>query len=258
MNDSSSSRIALLVELHRPLEEHWKASGTVDLDPKGSDHIYKHHVTRLKEIYTNHKLDTSIGGSAPPQAMFTTPVTMLYGNNGLMTKNIESTHPIRESKWNNRIILNENLSHTDDPEKKENDRPMSANRDRPMSANRDRPVSANRDRPMSANRDRPMSANRDRFTNTTKDISSNNRIRNNFRKGKSKSNLEKELQDERNRRFRCVNDDVATEDLIMVGLYRFNPQQLEIFNQFTAMLSSFDEYDMVRFVLYFPFFSYKI
>ena len=48
------------------------------LDAKASDYIYKHHITRLEDIYVNHKTEYK----NPPQLLFMSPVSQLYGVNG--------------------------------------------------------------------------------------------------------------------------------------------------------------------------------
>ena len=41
-------------------------------------------------------------------------------------------------------------------------------------------------------------------------------------------------------------DGISEHDLIANGLYAFTPQQLTIYNKFTAMIAEFDNTDMVR------------
>ena len=54
-------RIDFLADLHRPLEEHWKEKAGVYLDPKGSDYMYKHHISHLHSIYTKEMIPEEIG-----------------------------------------------------------------------------------------------------------------------------------------------------------------------------------------------------
>jgi len=93
--------IDLLEDLHRPLEgeslyilfnfrvyinieldfflEHWSVNAKFGvLDAKNSDYMYKLHVTRLEDIYMNHKLEYP----SPPAMLFRSPVSQLYGVNG--------------------------------------------------------------------------------------------------------------------------------------------------------------------------------
>lgn len=93
-------QIALLKELHRPLEgfeayycksfpnfyrfylllEHWghlKFKG-LPLDPVGSDKLFKHHIARLQDIYVNRKFVVP----KPPHIQSLSPVTHLYGPRG--------------------------------------------------------------------------------------------------------------------------------------------------------------------------------
>ena len=80
--EEERARIALLSSLHRPLEEHWASTPKLGLDAKGSDYTYKHHITRLEEIYTSRKLDPTINVEAPLGTINISPVTQLYGIKG--------------------------------------------------------------------------------------------------------------------------------------------------------------------------------
>lgn len=95
--DYQRERINLLTELHRPLEEHWKNDPY--LDAKGSDHLYKHHVSRLREIYTSHQLDPTINIKPPDDLINVIPVTQLYGTRGILTPKIYKTFKSREDRW---------------------------------------------------------------------------------------------------------------------------------------------------------------
>jgi len=101
--DVMRQRINLLTELHRPLEEHWKNGAY--LDAKGSDHLYKHHISRLREIYTSHQLDPSISTKPPDDIANVIPVTQLYGTKGILTGKIEKTFKIREDRWDWRFAM---------------------------------------------------------------------------------------------------------------------------------------------------------
>ena len=46
------------------------------------------------------------------------------------------------------------------------------------------------------------------------------------------------------RRSRCNKKDITDRDLIIIGQYRFNEEQLNIYNKFTEMLTEFDEFDI--------------
>ena len=48
------------------------------LDAKSSEYIYKHHITRLEDIYTNHKTHNQ----NVPGLLYMSPVSQLYGMNG--------------------------------------------------------------------------------------------------------------------------------------------------------------------------------
>jgi hypothetical protein len=44
----------------------------------------------------------------------------------------------------------------------------------------------------------------------------------------------------------CYDPTIAPEDLVMLGLYRLDERQQEIYRNFVEMLGGFDEYDRVR------------
>ena len=77
------ARVALLQELHRPLEEHWASSTNKGLSAMGSDYIYKHHITRLEGIYN---ADEAIGidNATPKGPANVSPMAQLYGNTGML------------------------------------------------------------------------------------------------------------------------------------------------------------------------------
>lgn len=47
------------------------------------------------------------------------------------------------------------------------------------------------------------------------------------------------------------NPQISDTDLIMFGLYKLNPHQEEIYNQFVQMISEFSNFDMVNILLVF-------
>jgi hypothetical protein len=66
--------------------EHWSVHTKAPLDAKSSEYIYKHHITRLEDIYSNRK--TVYPPS--PGLLYMSPVSQLYGFNGkLMVKENE-------------------------------------------------------------------------------------------------------------------------------------------------------------------------
>jgi hypothetical protein len=74
-----NERITLLTDLNRPLEEHWSLKTKFGLDAKESDYIYKHHVSRLENVYAHHHFQVK----SPPKMHTMSPVSQLYGIKGL-------------------------------------------------------------------------------------------------------------------------------------------------------------------------------
>lgn len=235
---ATDSRIKLLTDLHHPLEDHWKNAR--DCDAKGSDHLYKHHVTRLRDVYV-----TTPPKPSPPKEMANPPViTQLYGVTGLKTKKLSNKNLLlkRESKWNDRVIVNDHDKDADKP------------RHITMS-----PSPSTLRRSMSPNPSRPSTAN-GRMMQTTQSLNNLEISRYNSdsdseigkKPKKSKKMLEKErilaekaaVEEEKQRRNKCSKKGMATEDVIIVGLYRMTDEQQEIYNKFAKMMLQFDEFDV--------------
>lgn len=80
------------------------------------------------------------------------------------------------------------------------------------------------------------------------------------RHDKRKMDTESDSADNRNTRSKCFDPHVSKEDLLMMGLYRLNDEQEDIYRRFVDMVSTFDEFDRVRLNLYrqiFGFLAFK-
>jgi len=229
------ARIALLTELHRPLEDHWRNSK--ECDAQGSDHLYKHHVTRLKDIYTNHEFKVG----SPKEMANMSPMTQLFGISGLLGDMTLQKKSQRESGWKTPFITAE--EYMDDKKYTPNSirrpihesptgRSMSPdgwNQQVTRGRERVRPSSArSHGRPDSASSNRPRSASRP--TSASRPISASR---------SNKVSLEKT-----NQRYSCNKRNMPAEDITIIGLYKLDDRQLEIYKQFTEMLSTFDDFDM--------------
>ena len=102
-------RIKLLSDLHRPLEEHWAGNSKKKgkgLDAIGSDYTYKHHITRLEEIYMTPAYHPSLGFGEDKLAdkNIISPQAQLYGVQGLLAPHLqhgyEEWKEKRETGWN--------------------------------------------------------------------------------------------------------------------------------------------------------------
>jgi len=74
---ADQARVALLQDLHRPLEEHWASTKQSGLSAMGSDYIYKHHITRLEGIY-NAEEPIGVDNSTPMGPANVSPMSQLY------------------------------------------------------------------------------------------------------------------------------------------------------------------------------------
>lgn len=81
------------------------------------------------------------------------------------------------------------------------------------------------------------------------------RLRNTHSAGASrhdKRKMDTQAQGEpadRNSRSKCFDPNVSKEDLLMMGLYRLNEDQEDIYRRFVDMISTFDDFDRVRLAL---------
>ena len=67
------------------MSEHWSVKSKFGLDAKGSDYIFKQHITRLEDIYVNRTME--IG---PPISQINmSPVSQLYGTSGEIDNNLD-------------------------------------------------------------------------------------------------------------------------------------------------------------------------
>lgn len=53
------------------------------------------------------------------------------------------------------------------------------------------------------------------------------------------------IQPEMHIKKRALNSNLSTQELIMLGMYKFNEEQEEIYNKFVKMLTEFDVHDQV-------------
>lgn len=93
----TKEKIAALEEVNRPLDIHWNVKAKFGLNARESDTRYKHHISNLEEIYCKERE----GPAPPPHMLVTTPVSDLYGCQGLLTTlpGIEDKKKQRELNW---------------------------------------------------------------------------------------------------------------------------------------------------------------
>jgi hypothetical protein len=118
MTNPATKRIA---DEHNALREHWSAhfSSNLDLNHAASDHTYKHHIAQLMTIYTDTE-QKLVDFSFKTKAV-NLPMTTLYGTKGYRSTGpeIQKIYKKRETRWNNRVYLTENLDLLKNPKKKE-------------------------------------------------------------------------------------------------------------------------------------------
>lgn len=69
------------------------------------------------------------------------------------------------------------------------------------------------------------------------------------RQGHQQEDQHTSNQQENHIKKRSLNSNLSTQELIMLGMYKLNEQQEEIYNKFVEMLTQFDVHDQVTVVL---------
>jgi len=238
--------VDVLQNLHRPLEEHWagrKKSG-VDLDALGSDYTFKHHITRLEDIYMNHKLDPSIDQApilGPPNV---SPMSLLYGKDGLKRweklPDYEEIKEAREKGWNPYMIVKRKpvvYERKSVINEKRAPPPSPTSQSRGRSPSR----SASPSRSRAGSKETEMRG-ASSYAPTSTTITFADDVKN-----RQEENQQK-IEEEEARRSRCDDEELTEEDLIMLGMYRLNSRQAEIYKQFVRMLVNFDPHDQAKIV----------
>ncbi len=74
------------------------------------------------------------------------------------------------------------------------------------------------------------------------------KLRTSYSAGSTRHEKRKADSEEQNRntRSKCFDPSVSPEDLLMLGLYRLDEEQEDIYRRFVDMISTFDDFDKVR------------
>jgi len=239
----------VLLNLHRPLEEHWAGSNkksTKALDALSSDYTYKHHITRLEDLYMNHKLDPTMNQPPVLGTPNISPMTLLYGTNGIKRweklPEYEELKEAREKGWNpytivkRRPVVYERKSAIH--EKRVPPEPPS-----PQTRGRSASASPNRGRERPSSASSPSSSSFSQTATTTVTFADevNTKEQHQYQQQQgAAANVRKEEADSRSR---CDNEELTDEDLVMLGMYRLDARQAQIYKQFVQMLVHFDPHD---------------
>jgi hypothetical protein len=177
-------------------------------------------------VYTNHK--TTIDHDTPiPAGKKMSPLTQLYGVHGIYSTHehgVSDSHIIgtisskvkdeklkkREKQWKSRLITTENLEQTKRKEIRESRKTNDSLKSQDTSP---------------------------QVFSSSSNVSMHN----------SNSNHDRHSQILQSPQTHRVDDPEMTEnDLIANGAYYLSPEQLKTYQDFTELLASFDNYDMVR------------
>jgi len=220
------SKIVSLREKVNRLNQHWSTGLTgVPLDAFNSDEIYKHHLHRLKKVYTEHELPAEMDFRQFKPVMMTAPgpITQLYGYNGLLRlspRTLERTERMREQGWNS--------SFSTPAEAAVN---VLRRRDRSDESPSESGRKVHSPKPSSSTPSPP-------------------RIRQTQKREKDNSTKSFDAVHAGMERIshRSNDPDLSEEELILRGLYRLNKNEETVYNQFVEMLSNYDRYDMLNII----------
>lgn len=168
--------------------------------------MYKHHITHLEDIYLNHKFDIS----QKTHQVIQTPVTQLYGINGLKSNlpKQKTREREKESGW----VANFQKYRALEPKRSRRPRIKP-----PVFKQDNKAASAPGDTPSEHVEYNPLEI--------------------------SEEDLAAEQQMQMRRRTRAPH--LTSDELVLLGMYKFNPEQEEIYQKFVSMLTEFDKFDMV-------------
>lgn len=213
-------KIASLQEKLRRLEFHWtNGYNGIPMDAFNSDEIYKHHIYRLKKVYTEHELPQEMNYKHFKFPVMTrpNPLTQLYGTNGLLRlspRSLEKDDKIRELGWDSRVTAAEAMLVSESRRKERPEESLSDSRRRMSS-------------PLPSSTPSPPRA---RISHRNDEI-----------KGSSSGSRSIEVKS-----HRCTDAKISEDGLIVEGMYRLNEDEGEIYSRFAEMLSNFDRYDMLN------------
>jgi len=212
--------------------------------------MYKHHISHLHSIYTKEMSPEEIGeGCILPNMI---PVSQLYGMKGLVTNTPEYQKKIknREGGWDHNFVAAQSLKQPSNSQESMMHSVNNNNHNQQSSS-----INGNNKLQMPSRSLSPVA----RRNNNNNNISSSGGIYTNNSYDQGSTGTLKGVLPSRSvasidtttstsaiktRRSRCNKKDISDRDLIIIGQYRFNEEQLHIYNKFTEMLTEFDEFDI--------------
>lgn len=246
-----------LLDDHNALKEHWSAhfSSTLDLNHAASDHTYKHHIAQLMTIYTD--TDQKLVDFNFKTKAMELPMTKLHGRRGVRSSGpeIEKIYKKREERWDNRMYLTENIRVK--PKVRNQIVGVTAQQQESMdflqSDSSILRVEPNRPQSQPTLRDRSSSpGDRQRHSQGGRSHSASR----NWSTGDLGSRIDSAVGSGDKvvgglaedsavlPHGSIVSEGAGIEDLLLQGLYRFdNDAEVEIYNKFVLMLTSFDSHD---------------
>ena len=229
-------RVANLQRMHHPLTGHWATNaGTVasKLDAPYSDLNYKMHVSRLKQIYLQHRSDFVVKMYEKPTGDLKLPqtaATLLYGNDGLVNKapGLKKWLKKQEEKWRDDFVYGDSLNDQEGMRKslQTNHAVLSAATPGSMWTHG---TSSSRFGP---SRGAPTAAGGGGGSPSKRPSSA----------GAARLGPAYSLKAPRSRSLQQVPD----EDLTLLGYYWLSDSQSDVYAQFVRLLTEFDAYDVAK------------
>lgn len=198
----SMHHIDKLATKHRALDHHWSGLGA---DPRQSDHLFKHHLTRLRHIYKHHvSHDVTVEPSTALEdraKLHMLAVTKLYGKDGLLSTANSEQDLVREIGWDDDVGL----------------------------PSRRNPIGSKVKLMMAQSKAKALGGSQqslDLGDGSTNALGSTVSIKKTLRKN------------------RCVDFNITEEDVIVLGKYRLNDYQSQVYEEFLHILRGMDPYDV--------------
>mmetsp|Transcript_16346 Transcript_16346/g.15662 ORF Transcript_16346/g.15662 Transcript_16346/m.15662 type:complete len:282 (-) Transcript_16346:174-1019(-) len=229
-------KIAILTDQYRPLKDHWTGSN-VFLHHKDSEYNYRHHLTKLKDIYTTYQSEFLANIDVDPYDGFKGAKkisTKLYGING-----IRSTAPFiptwekkRESTWDTDVnIDSKREKYKFDPKIKSRSGSTSPGSSSSRPGSRPESPTLENYSPMKGT---GAMRSTQKTPKTPIPIG-----------GASSSGSSNNNDDQVWLRFRSPND-MSREDAVMLGLYSMDEEQNESYIRFVHLLAEFDSFELKK------------
>jgi hypothetical protein len=198
-------QIRKLEDEHHALDHHWNG---LALDARYSDHMFKHHIARLRSIYKHHvSADINVDKNTALEEnakLHMSAVTKLYGIDGIRTQQSDEKSMLRELGWSDDVCVPSHRSSV-------------GNKVKTM---------------MLKAKTAALGSSSSGFN----DLQAPGRL--------TDSDAVFSTRPKKTLRKRCNDPDITEEDVILLGKYRLNENESSVLGDFVSMLRRLGPYDV--------------